>query len=167
MCCARTAALQDGYEKQKVNASRDFLQQSLHHVQKSIESCAKNTFCSCVRHVRKFIKHRKNCVVLVDEEHFRDACLLTPKHIVKCGFEGSKTCPRPPKIESGATQSSNQNDQHEQKKCKKRSRTSQEWKKVAQEWKMCQHGPNLKHFGLDFGGSWDFLASPKQGKAIC
>ena len=61
MCCARTAALQDGYEKQQVNASRDFLQQSIHHVQKSFESYAKNMLCSCVRHVPKFIKHRKNC----------------------------------------------------------------------------------------------------------
>ena len=41
-----------------------FLQQSLHHVQKSIESCAKNTFCSCVRHVRKFIKHRENYEII-------------------------------------------------------------------------------------------------------
>ena len=61
MCCARTAALQGGYEKQKVNASRDFLQQSLHHVQKSFESYAKNMFGSRVRHVPKSIKHRKNC----------------------------------------------------------------------------------------------------------
>ena len=61
MCFARTAALQGGYEKQKVTASRDFLQQSLHHVQKSVESYAKTAFCSCVRHVRKSIKHRKNC----------------------------------------------------------------------------------------------------------
>ena len=61
MCCARTAALQGGYEKQKVNASRGFLQQSLHHVPKSLESYAKSTFCSCGRHVPKFIKHRKNC----------------------------------------------------------------------------------------------------------
>ena len=34
MCCARTAALHCGNKKQKVNASRVFLQQSLHHVQK-------------------------------------------------------------------------------------------------------------------------------------
>ena len=61
MCFARTAALQDGYEKQKVNASRDFLQQSLHHVQKGFESYAKNAFCSCVRHAAKSVKHRKNC----------------------------------------------------------------------------------------------------------
>ena len=61
MCCARTAALQGGYEKQQVNASRDFLQQSIHHVQKSFASYAKNMLCSCVRHVPKSIKHRKNC----------------------------------------------------------------------------------------------------------
>ena len=34
MCVARTAALHGGNEKQKVHASRDFLQQFLHHVQK-------------------------------------------------------------------------------------------------------------------------------------
>ena len=61
MCCARTAALQGGSEKQKVNASRDFLQQSLHHVQKSFESYAENAFCSFVQHAPKSIKHRKNC----------------------------------------------------------------------------------------------------------
>ena len=61
MCFARTAALQGGCEKQKVNASRDFLQQSMHHVQPSPESYTKNTFGRCVRHVPKSIKHRKNC----------------------------------------------------------------------------------------------------------
>ena len=40
------------------------------------------------------------------------------------------------------------NDQHEPKEYKKRSRTSQERKKDAQERKMCQHGPNIKDFGL-------------------
>ena len=60
MCFARTAALQGGFEKQKVNASRDFLHQSLHHVQKSFESYARNMFCSRVRHGPKSIKHRKN-----------------------------------------------------------------------------------------------------------
>ena len=34
MCCARTAALHSGNEKQKVNASKVFLQQSLQHVEK-------------------------------------------------------------------------------------------------------------------------------------
>ena len=61
MCCARTAALQGGLEKQKVNASRNFLQQSVHNVQQSQESYAKNTFCTRVQHVPKLIKHRKNC----------------------------------------------------------------------------------------------------------
>jgi hypothetical protein len=44
-------------------------------------------------------------VVLLHEEHFCDACLLTAKISDKSGFEGPKTCPRPFKIESGATQS--------------------------------------------------------------
>ena len=34
MCCARTAALHCGNEKRKVTASKAFLQQLLHHVQK-------------------------------------------------------------------------------------------------------------------------------------
>ena len=83
MRCARTAALQGGYEKQKVNASRDFLQHSLHHVQKSLESYAKNMFGSREWHVPKFMKHRKNCGLL-HEEHFCEARLLTPKIIDKC-----------------------------------------------------------------------------------
>ena len=61
MCCARTAKLQGGYEKQKVIASRGSLQQSLHHVEKSFESYAKTMFCSRLRHVPKSTKHRKNC----------------------------------------------------------------------------------------------------------
>ena len=60
MCFARTAALQGGFEKQKVNAGKDCLQQPVHHVQKSFESYAKNAFCSCVRHAPKSIKRRKN-----------------------------------------------------------------------------------------------------------
>ena len=61
MCFARTAALQGGFEKQTVNASKEFLQQFAHHVQKSFESYARNMFCSRVGHVPKFMKHRKNC----------------------------------------------------------------------------------------------------------
>jgi len=44
-------------------------------------------------------------VVLLHEEHFCGACLRTPKILDEFGFEGSKTCPRPPEIEAGATQS--------------------------------------------------------------
>ena len=44
MCCARTAALQGGFEKQNVNASGDFLQQSLHLVPESFESYAETCF---------------------------------------------------------------------------------------------------------------------------
>ena len=61
MCFARTAALQGGFEKQKVKASKDFLQQFVHHVRKSFESYARKMFCSRVRHVPKSIKHHKNC----------------------------------------------------------------------------------------------------------
>ena len=86
MCCARTAALQGGYEKQKVNASRDFLQHSLHHVQKSLESYAKNMFGSREWHVPKFM--------LANAKNHRQMCL-----------KGSKTLSRPPKIEPGATRS--------------------------------------------------------------
>ena len=43
-------------------------------------------------------------MVLLEEEHFCDVCLLTPKIHDKSGFEGPKTCPEPCKIESGATQ---------------------------------------------------------------
>ena len=42
MCVARTAALQGGVEKQKVNGSRDVVQQSVHYVQESKESHARN-----------------------------------------------------------------------------------------------------------------------------
>ena len=104
MCCARTAALQGGYEKQKVNASRNVLQQSLHHVLTSCESYAKYVVCTHVRHAPKSTKHRKNCGFVAGGE-FLDARLLTPKIIDKCGFEGSKALPRPPKIESAATPS--------------------------------------------------------------
>ena len=45
-------------------------------------------------------------MVLLQEEHVCDACLLTAKIIDKCGCEGSKTLPRLPKIEPVATMSS-------------------------------------------------------------
>ena len=44
-------------------------------------------------------------VVLLHEEHFCDACVLTPQIIEKYVLEGSKTLPRPPKIEAAATPS--------------------------------------------------------------
>ena len=44
MCFARSAALQGGFEKQKVNASKGFLQQSMRHVQESFESYEKTCF---------------------------------------------------------------------------------------------------------------------------
>ena len=43
-------------------------------------------------------------MVLLEEEHFCDVRLKTPKIHDKSGFEGPKTCPGPFKIESGATQ---------------------------------------------------------------
>ena len=70
MCFARTAALQGEFEKQKVNASKGFLQQSMRHVQKSFESYGKNMFCRHVWHVSKSIKHRKKCGFVA-----RGACL--------------------------------------------------------------------------------------------
>ena len=44
MCFARTAALQGGFEKQKVNASKEFLQQFVHHVQKSLKATQETCF---------------------------------------------------------------------------------------------------------------------------
>ena len=97
MCFARTAALQGGFEKEKVNASKEFLQQFVHEVQKSFESYAGNMFCSRVRGMVRSLENIAKTVVLLHEEHFCDACLLTPKIIDKCGFEGSKTLPDCPK----------------------------------------------------------------------
>ena len=57
--------------------------------------------CNMFRSLQNIAK----TVVLLHEELFCDACLRKPKNIVPCVFEGSKTCFRPFKIESGATQS--------------------------------------------------------------
>ena len=57
------------------------------------------------------------------------------------------------------------NDQHEPKKCKKRLRTSQERKKGAQERKMCQHGPNIKDFGLH-GPAYNAVRTPPRKEKL-
>ena len=110
MCCARTAALQGGYEEQKMNASRDFMQQSLRHVQnvqemqwgkalKAMQKTRSVAVCDMFQSLSNIAK----TVVLLHEEHFCDLCWLTPTKIEKCRFEGSKTCPRPYKMEPRAT----------------------------------------------------------------
>ena len=153
MCFARTAALQGGFEKQKVNASKGFLQQSMRHVQKSFESYGKNMFCRHVRHVPKSIKHRKNCgfvargaclwCVLADVKNHRQMWLWRLQNLAQTTQNRVRS---DHKLEK--------NDQHEFKKCKKRLRTGQERRKAAQERKMCQHGPNMARSDLEFGRSW-------------
>ena len=77
MCCARTAALQDGYGKQEVNASIDFSQYSLQHVQKALRAMQKRRFvavCDMFRSVKNITK----IVVLWHSEHF--SCVLVVAH---------------------------------------------------------------------------------------
>ena len=129
MCCARTAALQGGYEKQKRKASRDFWQQPLHHVLKSFKSYAKNAFCSCVRHVPKFIKHSKN-YGFVAWRAFLWCVLANAKNPWRIRFWRLQNLPPTIQNRGRSDPKPEKNDQHEPKKCKKRSRTSQERKKT-------------------------------------
>ena len=88
-------------------------------------------------------------VVLLQEEHVCDACLLTSKSSTNVVVKAPKPCPDHPKSSLQRPQV-RKNDQHDPKKCKKRSRTSQERKKGAPERKMRQHDPNKGSFDLHF-----------------
>ena len=98
-------------------------------------------------------------VVLLHEEHFCDACLLTAKISDKSGFEGPKTCPRPFKIESGATQSPKKNDQ-------KNARSAQEPTKIEKKTPKSEQCANMvatwQDFDLDSGDEWPPLSLFKQ-----
>ena len=118
MRCARTAALQGGYEKQKVNASRDFLQHSLLHVQKSLESNAKPQEAQC----------RTKCMKKLRKIQPRDLPTLP------------WTLPEPSEIESGALLGSlrqpgdtQERPREAQEPSKTRPRSAQEVPKSAQE----------------------------------
>ena len=105
MCFARTAALQGGFEKQKVNARRGFCSNPCAMSKKALKATEKTCFVDMCGMFRSLLNIAKT-VVLLQEEHVCDACLLTSKIIDKGGCEGSKALPRPPKIESVATISS-------------------------------------------------------------
>ena len=106
-------------------------------------------------------------MVLLYEEHFCDACLLPPKIIDKCGFEGSKTLPRPPKIEPGATPSAKKTTTMSQKSARSAQVPAKSEKKAPESEKCANMDPTCGGFDLDFDGSWDAGASPKACKAIC
>ena len=57
-------------------------------------------------------------MVLLHDEHLCAPRVRTPKNIVKCGFEGSKTGPGRPKIEAGAAPSAKKTTNRRQKSTK-------------------------------------------------
>ena len=71
-------------------------------------------------------------VVLLHEEYFCDACVLTPKIIEKCLLEGSKTLPRPPKIEPAATPSPKKTTNMSQKSARSVGEPAKSEKKTPQ-----------------------------------
>ena len=90
-------------------------------------------------------------MVLLHEEHFCGACLRTPKILDEFGFEGSKTCPRPPKIEAGATQSPKKTTNMSTKRARSAQEPAKNEKKTLKSEKCANIRPTYLSFGLDFG----------------
>ena len=88
--------------------------------------------------------------------------MLTPKIIDKCGFEGSKTLPRPAKIEPGATPSPKKTTNMNQKSARSVQEPSKSDKKVPKSEKCANMAPTRQDFGLDFGTFGTPLASPRK-----
>ena len=77
--------------------------------------------------------------------------MLTPKIIDKCGFEGSKACPRPPKIESGATQSPKKTTNMSKQSARRAQELAKSEKKTPKSEKCANIIPTGQDFGLKFG----------------
>ena len=90
-------------------------------------------------------------MVLLEEEHFCDVCLLTPRIHDKSGFEGPKTCPGPFKIESGATQNPKKTTNMREKSARIAPEPAKTEKKAPKSEKCANMGPTYISFGLDFG----------------
>ena len=90
-------------------------------------------------------------MVVLHEELFCDACWITPKIIDKCGFEGSKTLPRPPKVEPGATPSPKKTTNMNQKSARNAQEPAKNEKQPPQNEKCANMAPTHGSFGLDFG----------------
>ena len=92
-------------------------------------------------------------MVLLHEEHFCDACLLMPKIIDKCGFDGSKTLPRPLEIEPGATPSPKKTTNMNQKSATNVQEPAKSEKKTPKSEKRTNKVPTWRDLDLALGGS--------------
>ena len=90
-------------------------------------------------------------MVLLQEEHVCDVCLLTPKIHDKSGFEGLKTCPGPFKIESGATQNPKKPTDMREKSARIAPEPANTEKKAPQSEKCANKVPTCGGLGSDFG----------------
>ena len=101
-------------------------------------------------------------MVLLEEEHFCDVCLRTPKIHDKSGFEGPKTCPGPFKIESGATQNLKKTTNMREKSARIVQEAAKTKKKTPKSEKCANMDPTWPRPDLEFGRSWPPLSMSKQ-----
>ena len=128
---------------------------------KALKAMQKTCFvamCGMFRTLQNIAK----TVVLLHEEYFCDACVLTPKIIEKCLLEGSKTLPRPPKIEPAATPSPKKTTNMSQKSARSVGEPAKSEKKTPQSEKCANIVPTWRDFDLEFGSFWPPLSKEKQ-----
>ena len=92
-------------------------------------------------------------MVLLEEEHFCDVCLPTPKIHDKSGFEGPKTCPGLLKIESGATQNPKKTTNMREKSARIAQEPAKTKKKMLKSEKCANMVPAWQEFGFESGHS--------------
>ena len=85
-----------------------------------------------------------------------------PKIINKCGFEGSKTLPRPPKVEPRGTPSPKRTTNMSQKSARNVQEPAKNEKKLPKSEKCANIEPTWQDFGLDFGVAGPSLKHAKQ-----
>ena len=120
---------------------------------KALKAMQKTCFvamCGMVRTLQNIAK----TVVLLHEKYFCDACVLTPKIIEKCLLEGSKTLPRPPKIEPTATPSPKKTTNMSQKSARSVREPAKSEKKAPKSEKCANMSPTWPRSDLHFGRSW-------------
>ena len=112
------------------------------------------TRSAALRLCPKSLENIAKTVVLLHEEHFCDACVLTRKNIVKCGFEGFETGPGRSQIEAGATPSPQKTTNVSQKGARNGQEPAKSEKKMPKREKWANMEPTWLGFDLVFGRFW-------------
>ena len=166
MCFARTAALHCGYEKQKVNASRDFWQQFLHHVQKCCEIHAKNMFCGCMSNAPKSVKPSKNCGFV--RLGARGQCMFFgARNTWKTRFQSLQNLARTLQNHARSVPAREKKANEGQKSTQDEQEVASDVPKSLKKRPRAKNEPTWAQHGQFLTPFWKVLASPKHVKAAC